>query len=181
MWNGEIYKVGDPIIFNESNAYSEILYNNLRGKIVSINAIDKVTIEFIVDIIGVTISERDAEWASLKLIDDNRVRIRVEKRRNNDSDDDSETIRSVVPFQVSYAVTIHKAQGLEYESVKVVVTKDSEEKVTKNIFYTAITRATKRLTIYWSPETQHGIISSFAGGINNDHKIFLKRNHDLLN
>lgn len=181
VWNGEIYKVGDPIIFNESNAYSEILYNNLRGKIVSINAIDKVTIEFIVDIIGVTISERDAEWASLKLIDDNRVRIRVEKRRNNDSDDDSETIRSVVPFQVSYAVTIHKAQGLEYESVKVVVTKDSEEKVTKNIFYTAITRATKRLTIYWSPETQHGIISSFAEGINNDHKIFLKRNHDLLN
>lgn len=181
VWNGEIYKVGDPIIFNESNAYSEILYNNLRGKIISINAIDKVTIEFIVDIIGVTISERDAEWAGLKLIDDNRVRIRVEKRRNNDSDDDSETIRSVVPFQVSYAVTIHKAQGLEYESVKVVVTKDSEEKVTKNIFYTAITRATKRLTIYWSPETQHGIISSFAGGINNDHKIFLKRNHDLLN
>ena len=181
VWNGEIYKVGDPIIFNESNAYSEILYNNLRGKIVSISAIDKVTIEFIVDIIGVTISERDAEWAGLKLIDDNRVRIRVEKRRNNDSDDDSETIRSVVPFQVSYAVTIHKAQGLEYESVKVVVTKDSEEKVTKNIFYTAITRATKRLTIYWSPETQHGIISSFAGGINNDHRIFLKRNHDLLN
>ena len=42
VWNGEIYKVGDPIIFNESNAYSEILYNNLRGKIVSINAIDKV-------------------------------------------------------------------------------------------------------------------------------------------
>ncbi len=181
VWNGEIYKVGDPIIFNESNAYSEILYNNLRGKIVSINAIDKVTIEFIVDIIGVTISERDAEWAGLKLIDDNRVRIRVEKRRNNDSDDDSETIRSVVPFQVSYAVTIHKAQGLEYESVKVVVTKDSEKKVTKNIFYTAITRATKRLTIYWSPENQHGIISSFAEGINNDHKIFLKRNHDLLN
>ena len=181
VWNGEIYKVGDPIIFNESNAYSEILYNNLRGKIVSINAIDKATIEFIVDIIGVTISERDAGWAGLKLIDDNRVRIRVEKRRNNDSDDDSETIRSVVPFQVSYAVTIHKAQGLEYESVKVVVTKDSEEKVTKNIFYTAITRATKRLTIYWSPETQHGIISSFVGGINNDHKIFLKRNHDLLN
>lgn len=181
VWNGEIYKVGDPIIFNESNAYSEILYNNLRGKIVSINAIDKVTIEFIVDIIGVTILERDAEWAGLKLIDDNRVRIRVEKRRNNDSDDDSETIRSVVPFQVSYAVTIHKAQGLEYESVKVVVTKDSEKKVTKNIFYTAITRATKRLTIYWSPENQHGIISSFAEGINNDHKIFLKRNHDLLN
>ena len=133
------------------------------------------------DIAGTVISEWDAKRAGLELIETNRVRIRVEKRRNNDSDDDSETIRSVVPFQVSYAVTIHKAQGLEYESVKVVVTKDSEEKVTKNIFYTAITRATKRLTIYWSPETQHGIISSFVEGVNNDHKIFLKRNHNLLN
>ena len=101
-------------------------------------------------------------------------------RRNNDGDDDSETVRSVVPFQVSYAVTIHKAQGLEYESVKVVATKDSEEKITKNIFYTAITRATKRLTVYCSPETQHKITLSFMGNINNDHKLFLRRNHNLL-
>lgn len=180
VWNGEIYKVGDPIIFNESNAYSEVLYNNLRGKIVSINVINEAIIEFVVDIIGVTISERNAEWAGLELIDDNRVRIRVEKRRNNDGDDDSETLRSVVPFQVSYAVTIHKAQGLEYESVKVVVTKDSEEKITKNIFYTAITRATKRLTVYCSPEAQYKIILSFIGNINNDHKLFLKRNHNSL-
>ena len=180
IWNNEVYKVGDPIIFNELSTYSEILYNNLRGKIVDINLVNKAVIEFVVDIIGAVISEWDAERAGLELIDTNRVRIRVEKRHNNDSDDDSETIRSVVPFQVSYAVTIHKAQGLEYESVKVVVTKDSEEKITKNIFYTAITRATKKLTIYCSPEIQHRIIFSFIENINNDHKVFLKRNHDLL-
>lgn len=180
-WNDEIYKVGDPIIFNELSAYSEILYNNLRGKIVDINLVNKAAIEFVVDIIGAVISEWDAERAGLEFIETNRVRIRVEKRHNNDNDDDSETIRSVVPFQVSYAVTIHKAQGLEYESVKVVVTKDSEEKITKNIFYTAITRATKKLTIYWSPEIQHRIMSSFIENNNNDHKVFLKRNHDLLN
>lgn len=180
-WSDEIYKVGDPIIFNEFSVYSEILYNNLRGKIVGINIVNEAAIEFVVDIAGTVISEWDAKRAGLELIETNRVRIRVEKRRNNDSDDDSETIRSVVPFQVSYAVTIHKAQGLEYESVKVVVTKDSEEKVTKNIFYTAITRATKRLTIYWSPEIQHRIMSSFIENNNNDHKVFLKRNHNLLN
>ena len=45
----------------------------------------------------------------------------------------------MVPFQIAYAVSIHKAQGLEYESVKVVITEDIDEMITHNIFYTAIT------------------------------------------
>lgn len=49
----------------------------------------------------------------------------------------------VVPFQVAYAISIHKAQGLEYNSVKVIVTNEIEELITHNIFYTAITRARK--------------------------------------
>jgi len=40
-----------------------------------------------------------------------------------------------------HAVSIHKAQGLEYDSVKIVITDEVEELVTHNIFYTAITRA----------------------------------------
>ena len=48
---------------------------------------------------------------------------------------------AIVPFQVAYAVSIHKAQGLEYKSVKIVITNDVEELITHNIFYTAITRA----------------------------------------
>ena len=53
------------------------------------------------------------------------------------------------------------AQGLEYDSVKVVITKEIEERITHNIFYTAITRAKKRLRIYWSSESQKKIIESF--------------------
>lgn len=180
IWNGVTYKIDDPIIFNESNAYNEILFNNLRGKITDINPVNDAIIEFTVDIIGIDISERDAEYAGLDLVGDNRIKIRVEKRHDNDEDDDSETVRSVVPFQVSYAVTIHKAQGLEYKSVKIVVAKDSEERITKNILYTAITRATEKLTIYWSPEVQHSIISSFLMDINKDYDMFMKRNHRLL-
>ena len=30
-------------------------------------------------------------------------------------------LKSVVPFQLAYAVSIHKAQGLEYDSVKVII------------------------------------------------------------
>ena len=57
------------------------------------------------------------------------------------------------------AISIHKAQGLEYNSVKVVVTNEIEEQITHNIFYTAITRACKNLKIYWTPETQHKVLT----------------------
>jgi ATP-dependent exoDNAse (exonuclease V) alpha subunit len=35
---------------------------------------------------------------------------------DNDSDD------TVVPFQIAYAISIHKAQGLEFNSVKLIIT-----------------------------------------------------------
>lgn len=65
---------------------------------------------------------------------------------------------TVVPFQVAYAVSIHKAQGLEYRSVKIVITNETEERITHNIFYTAITRAKENLKIYWSPETEKSVL-----------------------
>lgn len=179
-WNGSVYKVGDPIVFNESDAYGQVLFNNLKGKIENIEVISAASVDFTLDIIGVDISDHDAANAGLELVGTNRIKIRVEKRHNNDNDDSSDDVRTVVPFQVAYAVTIHKAQGLEYESVKIVVTRDSEERVTQNIFYTAITRATKNLNIYWSPEVQHNILSSFTQEKDYDLGIFLSRNHNLL-
>jgi len=179
-WNGSVYKVGDPIVFNESDAYGQVLFNNLKGKIENIEAISAASVDFTLDIIGADISDQDAASAGLELVDTNRVKIRVEKRHNNDNDDSSDDAMTIVPFQVAYAVTIHKAQGLEYESVKIVVTRDSEEQVTQNIFYTAITRATKNLNIYWSPEVQHAVLSSFTEEKDHDLGIFLSRNHGLL-
>ena len=66
-----------------------------------------------------------------------------------------------IPFQIAYAVSIHKAQGLEYDSVKIIITKEVDEMITHNIFYTAITRSKQHLKIYWSPESQEKILSSF--------------------
>ena len=80
----------------------------------------------------------------------------VEKHKSTDEDDDSSD--AVVPFQVAYAVSIHKAQGLEYQSVKIVITSEVEELITHNIFYTAITRAKEKLKIYWTPETEKKIL-----------------------
>jgi ATP-dependent exoDNAse (exonuclease V) alpha subunit len=74
------------------------------------------------------------------------------------SDDDDDSLNTTVPFQVAYAVSIHKAQGLEYDSVKVVITDANEEDITHSIFYTAITRARKDLRIFWTPETQQAVL-----------------------
>lgn len=60
------------------------------------------------------------------------------------------------------AVSIHKAQGLEYDSVKIVITDEVEELVTHNIFYTAITRAREKLKIYWTPEVEEKVINRIS-------------------
>lgn len=52
-------------------------------------------------------------------------------------EDDADNDSTVVPFQVAYAVSIHKAQGLEYDSVKIIITNETEERITHNIFCTA--------------------------------------------
>ena len=60
-----------------------------------------------------------------------------------------------------YAVSIHKAQGLEYNSVKVVIPQSNSERITHGIFYTAITRTKQKLKIYWSADTMADIIAGF--------------------
>ena len=80
------------------------------------------------------------------------------ERPDVEIEDDDDNNSTVVPFQVAYAVSIHKAQGLEYDSVKIVITNETEERITHNIFYTAITRAKNKLKIYWSPETEQSVL-----------------------
>ena len=89
------------------------------------------------------------------------IRFSVNEIGNTDEDDNLSS-ESVVPFQVAYAVSIHKAQGLEYNSVKIVITDEVEERITHNIFYTAITRAKEKLKIYWTPETENKILSNLT-------------------
>ena len=60
----------------------------------------------------------------------------------------------------------HKPQGLEYDSVKIVITHDVEEKISHNVFYTAITRTKRLLKIYWTPETEKATIAKFKTTFN---------------
>jgi len=53
---------------------------------------------------------------------------------------------------LSYAMTVHKAQGSEFERVALVVPELEGEFVTRGILYTALTRAKLAVTIIASPE-----------------------------
>lgn len=160
-WGVATYKVGDPILFNESNRFAPLIYNNMKGRIVLIIPEEK-RIRFEIEL-DIAINEWDAELYDFDIIglseDGNSIiGFWVEKYRNTDDDNDSSN--AVVPFQVAYAVSIHKAQGLEYKSVKIIITNEIEELITHNIFYTAITRTKEELKIYWSPESEQHVLSS---------------------
>jgi ATP-dependent exoDNAse (exonuclease V) alpha subunit len=86
------------------------------------------------------------------------IRFCVNKIKSTDEDDNN--AHDVIPFQVAYAVSIHKSQGLEYNSVKIVITDEVDEQITHNIFYTAITRAKDNLKIYWTPEVEKKVLST---------------------
>lgn len=56
-------------------------------------------------------------------------------------------ISSLNTFEAVYAMTIHKSQGSEYGSVLVVLPETAMPILTKEILYTAVTRAKKRVEI----------------------------------
>ena len=150
------YKVNDPILFNDSERFAPLIYNNLKGVIVGIDIVEsKVQFDIKIDKV---INQLDADRYEIVLLesddeDKSVIRFLVDEFISADDDED-EPANSIVPFQVAYAVSIHKAQGLEYNSVKIIITNEVEEMISHNIFYTAVTRAKKRLKIYWSPETE---------------------------
>ena len=164
-WGIWTFKVGDPILFNESERFAPVLYNNLKGTIVDIE-LDKEQncIWFSIEV-DKPLTFLDVKNTGLELLDARHkgksvVRFFVSQKKETD-DDNEYADETDVPFQIAYAVSIHKAQGLEYDSVKVVITREIDERITHNIFYTAITRTKKYLKIYWSPESQQKIISNF--------------------
>lgn len=180
QWGVHTYKVNDPILFNESNRFKPLIHNNLKGKLLGIEVFDD-KIQFDIEI-DKSINELDTSICDLELLDESDngksvIRFSVNKPPNTDKDDDSSN--TIVPFQIAYAVSMHKAQGLEYNSVKVVITNETEEMITHNIFYTAITRAKEKLKIYWTPETEKKILNSLKKKFNKKDICLLKSKFNL--
>ena len=161
-WAEWTFKVGDPIIFLDTKR-SSLLYNNLKGRIVDILKSDSAIL-FTLDI-DTILTERQCRNESFEFVDVTGfgTRIRLEVIASvEESEDDEERVKTIIPFQIAYAVSIHKAQGLEYRSVKIIIPSYNAEKISHSIFYTAITRAKEKLKIYWSAETMQDIVESFT-------------------
>lgn len=161
--------MGDPVIFSEYNRFYPIIYNNLKGWIRNIKR-TAGKIEFVIEI-PVALNEFDIANLDLELLDcatkgHSLIRFSVDNYVDDDENEKSE--KEIVPFQIAYAISIHKAQGLEYNSVKIVISNQVDELISHNIFYTAITRARKNLKIFWTPETQQTVLASIKP-ISNKH------------
>ncbi len=161
-WRVSAYKIGDPVLFYETERFRPVIYNNLKGRIVGIDQVPG-RIQFDVEL-DRPLTEFDVVGGELEWMGGSTVRFSVYEYDTSDEDDDS--LNTTVPFQVAYAVSIHKAQGLEYDSVKIVITDANEDDITHNIFYTAVTRTRERLRIFWTPETQQGVLKSLSRSTN---------------
>jgi energy-coupling factor transporter ATP-binding protein EcfA2 len=161
LWGLQLYKVGDPILFNESERFAPLIYNNMKGWIAGITMLDEqIRFDIELDKVINGLEARNYEFDLLpnSIRGHSVIRFFVNKYKSVDEDDDASS-SAVVPFQVSYAVSIHKAQGLEYNSVKIVITDEIDDLISHDIFYTAITRARDKLKIYWTPEVEQRVLS----------------------
>lgn len=155
------FKANDPVLFNDSRRFS-LLYNNLKGRIVALQDYQNL-VYFIVDVELELSKDEVAMCEGLDFIEQRgsltRVGFIVNRMPPYSSDEESTSNEHILPMQVAYAISIHKSQGLEYDSVKIVIADETEERITHNIFYTAVTRARSELTIYWSPEVCNRILN----------------------
>ena len=184
------YKVGDPILFNDvaenffetENSQLPAIHNNMKGKIKDFRLLNEgkadECIQFDIEL-EKPLLELDSDSANFEIVGINDkgnsiIRFEVYKNKSTDEDDD-DVSKSVVPFQISYAVGIHKAQGLEYDSVKIVITDEIDELISHSIFYTAITRAREKLKIYWTQNVEQKILARIKPMDNYQDVSILKR------
>ena len=174
IWRGiQRYKVGDPILFNDASdkfftrteEQLPVIHNNMTGRIVDFLLLNegKATegIQFDIEIdrplIDMDMKDMDFTIVGTAANGNSIIRFVVNKNKTTDEDDEGPS-KAIVPFQIAYAVSIHKAQGLEYDHVKIIITDEIDELITHSIFYTAITRARESLKIYWTQPVEEKVL-----------------------
>ena len=174
IWRGiQRYKVGDPILFNDASdkfftrteEQLPVIHNNMTGHIVDFLLLNegKATegIQFDIEIdrplIDMDMKDMDFTIVGTAANGNSIIRFVVNKNKTTDEDDEGPS-KAIVPFQIAYAVSIHKAQGLEYDHVKIIITDEIDELITHSIFYTAITRARESLKIYWTQPVEEKVL-----------------------
>lgn len=170
-WYDQVYKPGDPLLFN-SEAAKKLhpkIYNNCKGQIIDVeftensSSVGGQRIEFILVLDEISFTESDLEdfhhGCSLVLNHPANEGSTISYCTTN-AETNSRDLEDIIdmPFNIAYAISIHKAQGLEFENVKVVIADEWQEQITHSVFYTAITRSKKNLKIYWTATTQNNVL-----------------------
>lgn len=63
------------------------------------------------------------------------------------------------PHETAFAMTVHKAQGSEFEGVAIVLPAYSSAVLTRELLYTAVTRSRQRLIVYAAPSIVQEAVS----------------------
>ena len=76
----------------------------------------------------------------------------VEKHHVEDFPDETGDLRAIAPVRLpdhetAFAMTVHKSQGSEFEELLLVLPAEKNRVLSRELFYTAVTRARERLTI----------------------------------
>lgn len=135
---GRVWRIGDRVI-NLKNRYDFNIMNGDDGEIIEFTTNGlKVKFQTEIELEFLFTAEQSEDGAKEN-----------EDEDLNDVENGPATTRHLVQ---SYAMTVHKSQGSEWDFVLLYLPFDSRGFVTKNLFYTAITRARQCLWII--PENQ---------------------------
>ena len=70
-------------------------------------------------------------------------------------------------LELAYAVTVHKAQGCEFDECIVVLGRMNHMLMRRNILYTAVTRGRKKVTVIDAENTLKGFLTAPSGNVRN--------------
>lgn len=136
---GNLWILGDKVIVTKNNNYHNI-YNGQEGII-----IDVTKKEITVKLLGSDKLYHFIMSSKIKKLDENG-------EENDDPETKSKELYSH-NLSLSYAITVHKSQGSEWDIVYIFISHDSEKIpafLNKSLLYTAMTRPTKMLVIVFS-------------------------------
>ena len=104
-WGESTYKVGDPVLFNETDRFRPVIFNNMKG---TIAAIDRAPgrITFDVDLER-EVTESEVAFTDLRWVAESTVQFDVFERASSDEDDD--TLNTLIPFQIAGSSTFRGA------------------------------------------------------------------------
>lgn len=115
------FKKGDPVLFYKDKD-NYIIPQYTKGKILNIYISENETIYFDIELsITIDLVENSPEVDNIQILKSTIYKnakntvVKITTKYNNE-----EPNKLHLPFELAYAVSIHKAQGLEYDSVKII-------------------------------------------------------------